>query len=96
MPDWAAVRLKQSEKPLLVVASGTNRINEKLIGQALGEKLGKADADFVHEHAGFVVGGVPSIGHKEPIVTLINEELLQYAEIWAVASTPSFHSRSRS
>lgn len=81
-------RMKQSEKPLLVVASGTNRINEKRIGQEIGGKLGKADADFVREHTGFVIGGIPPIGHKEPIVTLIDEDLLQYAEIWAAAGHP--------
>ncbi|MFL1676998.1 YbaK/EbsC family protein [Paenibacillus thiaminolyticus] len=81
-------RMKQSEKPLLVVASGTNRINEKRIGQEIGEKLGKADADFVREHTGFVIGGIPPIGHKEQIVTLIDEDLLPYAEIWAAAGHP--------
>ena len=81
-------RMKQSEKPLLVVARGTNRINEKRIGQEIGGKLGKADADFVREHTGFVIGGIPPIGHKEPLVTLIDEDLLQYAEIWAAAGHP--------
>lgn len=81
-------RMKPSEKPVLMVASGTNRINEKRIGQALGEKLGKADAGFVREHTGFVIGGVPPIGHKEPIATLIDEDLLHYEEIWAAAGHP--------
>lgn len=81
-------RLKNSDKPLLVVASGVNRINEKQIGNQLSEKLGKADADFVREHTGFVIGGVPPLGHIESILTLIDEDLFQYDEIWAAAGHP--------
>ncbi|GIP33581.1 YbaK/EbsC family protein [Paenibacillus sp. J2TS4] len=81
-------RLKNSDKPLLVVASGANRINEKQIGSQLGEKLGKADADFVREHTGFVIGGVPPLGHIESILTFIDEDLFQYDEIWAAAGHP--------
>lgn len=81
-------RLKNSDKPLLVVASGVNRINEKQISNQLNDKLGKADADFVREHTGYVIGGVPPLGHREPIQTLIDEDLFQYSEIWAAAGHP--------
>lgn len=81
-------RLKNSDKPLLVIASGVNRINEKQIASHLNDKLGKADADYVHEHTGYVIGGVPPVGHKEPILTFIDEDLLQYREIWAAAGHP--------
>ncbi|WP_238652442.1 YbaK/EbsC family protein [Paenibacillus piscarius] len=80
--------LKNEDKPLLVIACGVNRINEKLITGHLNDKLGKADADFVREHTGFVIGGVPPLGHKEPILTFIDEDLLQYREIWAAAGHP--------
>jgi prolyl-tRNA editing enzyme YbaK/EbsC (Cys-tRNA(Pro) deacylase) len=81
-------RLKNDDKPLLVVASGANRINEKQINTHLNDKLGKADADFVREHTGFVIGGVPPLGHIESIITLIDEDLLQFREIWAAAGHP--------
>lgn len=80
---------KTSQKPILIIASGTNRVNEKAIKEHIGEKLGKADADFVLEHTGFAIGGIPPIGHKNPITTLIDEDLLQYEEIWAAAGTPN-------
>ena len=41
------------------------------------------------EHTGFAIGGIPPIGHKNPITTLIDEDLLQYEEIWAAAGTPN-------
>lgn len=79
---------KTFQKPILIVASGTNRVNEKAIKAYIGEKLEKADADFVLEHTGFAIGGIPPIGHKNSITTLIDEDLLQYEEIWAAAGTP--------
>ncbi len=81
-------RGKLSGEPLLVVASGVNRVDEKLVAGIFGEPLEKADADFVRERTGFVIGGVPPAGHTAPIQTLIDADLLQYTEIWAAAGTP--------
>ncbi|SFC72364.1 Cys-tRNA(Pro) deacylase, prolyl-tRNA editing enzyme YbaK/EbsC [Bacillus sp. 491mf] len=81
-------RLETSDRPLLIVASGINRINEKKLANQLHEKFKKADADFVREHTGFVIGGVPPLGHAEPIITLIDEDLLQYDVIWVAAGHP--------
>jgi len=80
---------KTSQKPILIIASGTNRINEKGVKEHIGEKLGKADAHFVLEYTGFAIGGIPPIGHKNPITTFIDEDLMQYDEIWAAAGTPN-------
>lgn len=81
-------RLKNNDKPLLVIASGVNQINIKQINTHLNDKLGKADADFVREHTGFVIGGVPPLGHVKSILTFIDEDLLQFREIWAAAGHP--------
>ncbi|WP_179392666.1 YbaK/EbsC family protein [Sporosarcina sp. JAI121] len=81
-------KLKSTNQPLLVVASGINRINEEIIAQKLNVKLGKADADFVRESTGFVIGGVPPLGHKNPVQTLIDEDLFKYETIWAAAGHP--------
>ncbi|HHW49062.1 MAG TPA: YbaK/EbsC family protein [Clostridiaceae bacterium] len=79
---------KTSQKPILIIASGANRVNEKAVKEYIGEKLEKADAEFVLEHTGFVIGGVPPVGHKTSITTFIDEDLMQYDEIWAAAGTP--------
>lgn len=75
-------------KPILVLASGVNRVNEKRLSEMAGEPIGKADADFVRRHTGFAIGGVPPVGHLTPIETYIDADLLQYQEIWAAAGTP--------
>ncbi|MEE6450169.1 YbaK/EbsC family protein [Gottfriedia acidiceleris] len=81
-------KLESSDSAVLVVASGINRVNEKQIEKILNDKLGKADADFVREQTGFVIGGVSPIGHKNQITTFIDEDLLQYKEVWAAAGHP--------
>jgi prolyl-tRNA editing enzyme YbaK/EbsC (Cys-tRNA(Pro) deacylase) len=75
-------------KPILVLASGVNRVNEKRLGEMAGEPIGKADAEFVRQHTGFAIGGVPPVGHPTPIETYIDADLLQYQEVWAAAGTP--------
>jgi prolyl-tRNA editing enzyme YbaK/EbsC (Cys-tRNA(Pro) deacylase) len=82
-------KAKRSGQPILVVASGANRVDERKIEALLGEPLGKADADFVRQRTGFVIGGVPPLGHLEKLSTFIDQDLLQYAEIWAAAGTPN-------
>jgi len=81
-------KARRSQRPVLVIASGANRVNEVAIEALIGEPLGKADADFVRQRTGFVIGGVPPVGHAEPLETFIDEDLLQYKEIWAAAGTP--------
>lgn len=81
-------KTKRSRRPILVVASGQNRVNEKKLEALLEEPLGKADADFVRQHTGFAIGGVPPVGHTELIETFVDEDLLQYEIIWAAAGTP--------
>lgn len=79
---------KQTHRPVLVEASGVNRVNERRVSEVIGEPIEKADADFVRQHTGFAVGGVPPVGHAEHIETFIDEDLLQYEEIWAAAGNP--------
>jgi len=79
---------KQTQKPILVIASGPNRVNEKGIEEFISESLEKANADFVRKHTGFVIGGVPPIGHLEKLEIFIDEDLLKYEEIWAAAGSP--------
>ena len=82
-------RGKQSNRPVLVIASGDNRVDEKKVSALLGEKISRADADFVREMTGFAIGGVPPVGHATAPITLIDEDLMKFATIWAAAGTPN-------
>jgi prolyl-tRNA editing enzyme YbaK/EbsC (Cys-tRNA(Pro) deacylase) len=81
-------KTSDTQKPILVIASGANRVDEAKVGARLGEAIGKADADFVRAHTGFVIGGVPPVGHNEALKTFIDEDLLTFQQIWAAAGTP--------
>ena len=82
-------RMKQSGRPVLVIASGANQVNEWRIGALLKEPLEKAPAAFVREHTGFAIGGVAPLGHPKPLDTFIDQDLLKLQEIWAAAGTPN-------
>lgn len=82
-------RLRESGRALLVVTSGTHRVNEARVAALVGEPLDRADADFVRAETGFAIGGVAPVGHVKPMVTLIDEHLLTFEEIWAAAGHPN-------
>lgn len=79
---------KNSNNPICVIASGIHRINEKRIEELIGEPLGKATPDFVLEKTGFVIGGVPPIGHATQMTIFIDDALLKYNELWVAAGNP--------
>jgi len=80
---------KESGKPILVLTSGANRVDEKRISEYTEESIGRADADFVRAVTGFAIGGVPPVGHIQKMETYIDEDFLQYPTIWAAAGTPN-------
>ena len=82
-------RGKTTHKPILVLTSGSNRVDEGRIGQYAGEPIGRADADFVRAVTGFAIGGVPPLGHAQQMETYVDEDLMQHSSIWAAAGTPN-------
>jgi prolyl-tRNA editing enzyme YbaK/EbsC (Cys-tRNA(Pro) deacylase) len=80
---------KNSGKPILVLTSGVNRVDEKRISEYAGERISRADADFVRAATGFAIGGVPLMGHSQKMETYIDEDFLQYQSVWAAAGTPN-------
>ena len=79
---------QRSGRGVLVIASGANRVDEERVAQAVDEPIEKADADYVRGRTGFAIGGVPPVGHVEPIDTFVDAELMRFEEIWAAAGTP--------
>lgn len=81
-------RGRESGRAILVIASGVNRVDLHRLAAYAGEPVERADPEFVREVTGFAIGGVPPVGHKEPLQTYIDEDLLRHDVIWAAAGTP--------
>lgn len=81
-------RGKHSGQAVVVIASGENRVCEKKVAGLVGETLGRADADFVREATGYVIGGVAPLGHAQPVRLLMDADLQKFGQIWAAAGTP--------
>jgi prolyl-tRNA editing enzyme YbaK/EbsC (Cys-tRNA(Pro) deacylase) len=82
-------KTKNTHKPVLVLASGPNRVHEATIESYVGEKIAKADAEFTREVTGFAIGGIPPVGHAQQIEHIfIDQDLLKHADLWAAAGTP--------
>jgi prolyl-tRNA editing enzyme YbaK/EbsC (Cys-tRNA(Pro) deacylase)/predicted Fe-S protein YdhL (DUF1289 family) len=80
-------RRKADDVAVLVITSGDRRVDEKKVAALVGP-LGRADAEFVKTKTGYSIGGVPPMAHATPSVTLIDEELFRFDEIWAAAGHP--------
>ena len=76
-------------RPVLVIASGANRVDEKKVRALLGQKIERADADFVRTATGFAIGGIPPVGHATAPIVLIDSDLQRHSWVWAAAGTPN-------
>ncbi len=76
-----------NQEPILIIASGANRVDKEKVGKYLGFKIKTASPDYCLQVTGFAVGGVPPTGHKSPIRTLLDKDLMQYDQVWASAGT---------
>lgn len=82
-------RAKQSGRGIFIAAAGANRVNEKRVREYLGEPIERATPEFVREMTGYAIGGVSPVGHPAAMEYFIDQDLLQYEEIWAAAGTPT-------
>ena len=82
-------RGRNSGRCVLVIASGADRIDEKRLAAELGEKIKRADADFVRTATGFAIGGVAPVGHSGEVTVLVDRALWALDPIWAAAGTPN-------
>lgn len=74
---------------VMALVSGRNRLDEDRLGATLGgTAVGRVDANGVRAATGYAIGGVPPFGHPAPLPTAIDEDLLEYTEVWAAAGTP--------
>ena len=79
---------RESDKAYLLLVSGANRVDEAKMKTHLGEAMERPNADFVREATGFAIGGVAPLGATKPIEIFMDEDLFQFATVWAAAGTP--------
>jgi 2-haloalkanoic acid dehalogenase type II len=77
-----------SGDPVLILASGANRVDESRMAQYTGQPLSRADPEFVRSVTGFAIGGVPPAGHPSRMPTFVDYDLLELKEVWAAAGHP--------
>ena len=81
-------RSVEGDEPVLVLVSGSDRVDETRLSELVGGKVERATAEFVRARTGYAIGGVPPLGHTTPIVTYLDEHLLAHALVWAAAGSP--------
>ena len=77
--------------PLLALVAGDRRADVKRLRAVLGlskRQLRIAQPSEVLGLTGFEVGGVPPIGHSEPLRTLVDRTLGRFGRVWAAAGSP--------
>jgi prolyl-tRNA editing enzyme YbaK/EbsC (Cys-tRNA(Pro) deacylase) len=77
------------DEPVLVLASGANRVDMEKMSRLLGKKITRADAETVRRITGFSIGGVPPVGHSTRLKTIADEDLLNFLVVYAAAGTPN-------
>jgi prolyl-tRNA editing enzyme YbaK/EbsC (Cys-tRNA(Pro) deacylase) len=79
---------RSGEEALLFLVSGKNQLDIHKVNQLIGKVITKADADFVKEKTGYAIGGVPPVALSTPIETFIDNDLLEFEDVWAAAGMP--------
>ena len=75
-------------RPVLVAASGVNRVDEKRLAELAGGKIRRADPDTVKRATGYSIGGVPPIALASPLPVYVDRDLLGYDLVYAAAGLP--------
>lgn len=81
-------RGQSSDRAILFLTAGGNRVEAERAEAVAGEPLGKADAALVRAQTGFAIGGVAPVGHLTPIRAFMDARLLEFDVVWAAAGTP--------
>ncbi|GIL02137.1 MAG: cys-tRNA(pro)/cys-tRNA(cys) deacylase [Alphaproteobacteria bacterium] len=78
-----------SKRPVLLLVSGANRVDEKRVAATIGDRIVRPDAEFVRRVTGFAIGGIPPFGHAEPLATWMDEDLMRHDTVYAAAGAPN-------
>ena len=75
-------------EPVICLVSGRNRVDVARLAAVTGApEVRRATANEVRELTGFVIGGIPPIGHTRPVRVIMDPDLGRYPVVWAAAGT---------
>jgi prolyl-tRNA editing enzyme YbaK/EbsC (Cys-tRNA(Pro) deacylase) len=75
-------------RPVVALVSGSNRLDERLLGSVAGVPVAKADAEIARSSTGYSIGGVPPFGHVTDVPVFMDRDLFGYDVVWAAAGRP--------
>ncbi len=78
-----------SERHVLFMTAGGNRVSQAKAEAACGHGLVRADAASIRAYTGFAIGGVSPLGHLNNVAKFMDPRLLEFPLIWAAAGTPN-------
>jgi prolyl-tRNA editing enzyme YbaK/EbsC (Cys-tRNA(Pro) deacylase) len=84
---FRARRPEGSDVPVLIIISGSERVDRAKAEAALGSPLKRADPAWVADASGFAVGGVSPVGVVGPALFVIDDGLLSIDPIWVAAGS---------
>lgn len=73
------------DEPILVLTSGSHRVDTEWLGEQLGGVISRAPAERVKAATGQVIGGVAPVGHPAPLRTYVDTALAGHEVVWAAA-----------
>lgn len=80
---------RDTGRPVLLLVSGDNRVDEARAAAAFGEPLVRPGGRDVRDWTGFAIGGIPPFGHATALPTCLDADLLRFDRVWAAAGTPN-------
>jgi len=81
-------QIKNSDELILIIASGSNRVNTKKVEKIINAKITRADPTYIKQETGFTIGGIPPFAHNKKLKTLLDKDLKNYNKVYAAAGTP--------
>jgi len=87
---FVAGAASDSPEPIVCLVSGVNRVDLARLAAVTGEPdIRRASAREANELTGFVIGGIPPIGHPRRLRVIMDPDLGRYSVVWAAAGLPT-------
>jgi len=75
-------------EPIVCLVSGPNRVDVARLAAITGlPAIRRASAREANELTGFVIGGIPPVGHSRPARVIMDPDLGRFQVVWAAAGT---------